>query len=150
MSQFIIDLERYRYLSQNRKDLMEKDNEAYREFLHYGALLSCHVVYQRKEKFLRLIKNYLTDKMGIGDFEYLFFQRWKKTNEDSDNFEKELLESDLASLEYDPKCEAFTELINLVFYENESLSDENYNLTEESFQNNIQRLYTDLQKLLND
>lgn len=86
----------------------------------------------------------------MGEFLFLFLDISQKTKRDSDLFEQKLVGTPLLFFECNPNCRKLSDLIKLILYDWDSLSNDNSSHTEETFQNYSQTTLLAMEKLWNE
>ena len=122
-----------------------------KELLNYSAVLDRQLDWETRDQYLQLLKEFIEEKIAIGEFLRAFEERVRLNGEVLD-----ILESNLILLEPHEKSLDFLDFIQQILQDCEIYNPDpepfrhEYELDETEFRNSIEETYLQIQKLLKE
>ena len=122
------------------KDLYAENRDEYMELQNYRCALYHHIFWEKRKKFILLMKNYTHNWIDEEQFEIAFSELWWERMEVYDTFQVDL--ERLKNFEVDTASDRFGSFITAVFRQFEVLEDEE--LTEQDFKAYVQNILQEI------
>ena len=135
---------------QNKNTSLYKENRVeYRELISYGGIVYNQIIYNRRDDYISLIEEYVTNEIDSFVLRLQFFQTQREDRKIKKDLEKNFQQ--LSNLLIDSKSSEFSLLINDIFEACEALKSDSepekaYGINELQFRAFLEKIFLQMEK----